>query len=72
MTPEQEQETCAEAERLADLPIAEQRKIIALHQSIANDAKVPKRDRDLARERAEALDRHLRQLNRAKKEITRG
>jgi hypothetical protein len=66
MMPEQEQEYVEEAERLAVLPVAEQRQIISLHRSVADDAKVPKRDRDLARDRADALERHLRRLNRAK------
>ena len=67
MTPEKEQEYREEAERLAELPAADQKEIIALHRSVADDAKVPKRDRDLARERADVLERHLRRLNRKKK-----
>ena len=60
MTPEKEQEYREEAERLAELPVADQKQIIALHRGIADDSKVPMRDRDLARERADALERHLR------------
>ena len=66
MTPEGEHELREEAERIAILPRDEQQEIIALHRSVADDAKVPKRDRDLARERADALERHLRKLNRKK------
>jgi hypothetical protein len=62
-----EQEQRAEAERLALLPAADQREIIALHRSVADNPKARKRDRDAARERADALERHLRRLNRAKK-----
>jgi hypothetical protein len=60
-------EHLAEAERLAQLPREDQRAIIALHRSVADDPAVSRRDRGLARERAQALDRHLRRLNRAKK-----
>jgi hypothetical protein len=67
MTPEQDQETREEAARLAELPVADQKQIIEMHRGIADDAKVPKRDRDLARERADSLERHLRRLNRARK-----
>ena len=65
--PAKEQEYHAEAERLAQLPKADQREIIALHRSVAGNPKVPKQDRQLARERADALERHLRRLNRAGK-----
>jgi hypothetical protein len=67
MSPAQEQETREEAKRLAELPITDQKQIIALHRGIADDEKVPEGDRDFARERADALERHLRRLNREKK-----
>lgn len=57
----------AEAERLALLPLDEQREILALHQSVADNSKLPKRERDFARERVEALQRHLRRLRRKNK-----
>lgn len=57
---EKEREYRDEARRLAELPRADQREIIALHRSIADNPKVPKRDRELSRERAEALARFLR------------
>jgi hypothetical protein len=65
--PSPEQEYRAEAGRLALLPAEDRRAIVALHRSVADDPKVPKRDRDAARERSEALARHLRRLNRRKK-----
>jgi len=64
---EREAEHLAEAQQLALLPVADQREILALHRSVAANAKVPKQDRELAKERADALSRHLRRLNRAKK-----
>lgn len=67
MTPEQEQEYREEAERLAELPRDVQRHAVALIRAPANNPKVGKRDRDEARERADALERHLRRLNRRKK-----
>jgi hypothetical protein len=59
MTPEQEQEYREEAERLALLPAADQRAIIALHWSVARDAKVSKANRTEARRRAQALEKLL-------------
>jgi hypothetical protein len=56
----------AEAKRLAKLPREDQRAVIALHRSVADNPKVPKRDRDLARERAETLERLLQRLRRAR------
>jgi hypothetical protein len=56
-----------EAERLALLPVSDQQEIIALHRSVANNPKVPKRDRQAAADRADTLERHLRTLNRRKK-----
>jgi hypothetical protein len=65
---EREQEYRAEAERLASLPRAVQRKAVALIRAPADDPKVGKRGRQEARERAEALKRHLRRLNRRAKQ----
>ena len=59
MTPAQEQEHRQEAERLAALPVADQRAIIAMHKADANNPKVPKRDREYAAERAKNLARLL-------------
>ncbi len=67
MTPELESEYKAEAERLALLPVADQREIIALHRSVADNPKLATADRRVAAERADALERHLRRLNRGKK-----
>jgi hypothetical protein len=57
--PAKEQEHRAEAERLAKLPRSEQRVIVAWHRDIAADPKVRKADRQLAGERAKALERLL-------------
>jgi hypothetical protein len=62
-----EQEYREEAQRLAQLSIADQRAIIAQHRTIAADPKVTQADRALACERADALERHLRRLARQKK-----
>ena len=67
MTPEQEQEYRAEAERLAELPRDDQRRLIAQHRAIAADKSVPKSDRKEAKERADALEKYLRRLARKKK-----
>jgi hypothetical protein len=53
--PTKEQEYREEAERLAQLSIADQRAIIAQHRTIAADPEVTQADRALARERADAL-----------------
>lgn len=60
MTPEQGYRE--EAERLAGLPREDQRQLIAQHRAIAADKSVPKSDRNEAKERADALERHLRRL----------
>jgi hypothetical protein len=64
MAPEKEHEYREEAERLAQLPVADQREIIAMYRDIASNPKLPKRDRQAGLERAEALERHLRRLRR--------
>ena len=64
MTPDKEQEYRAEAERMTELPRDDQRQLIAQHRAIAADKTVPKSDRKEAKERAEALERHLRRLSR--------
>ena len=61
-----EDEYRAEAERLALLSPADQREVIALHRSVAGNPELPKADRRAAAERADALERHLRRLNRGK------
>jgi hypothetical protein len=67
MTAEQEREYREEADRLALLPLAEQRKVVALIRAPADDPQVSRADRKTAVERAEALTRHLRRLNRRKR-----
>jgi hypothetical protein len=64
MTPEKEQEYREEAERLADLPRDDQRRLIAQHRAIAADNGVPMPDRKEAKERADALEKHFRRLAR--------
>ncbi len=58
--PSKEKEFREEAERLAQLPREDQREIIALHRSVADNPKVPKRDREEARRLADALERLLK------------
>lgn len=65
--PALEQDYRDEAERMAQLPPADQREIIALHRSVADNPKVAKRDRALAKERADAIERHLRRLKHKSK-----
>lgn len=60
MTPEQEKDCRAEAGRLAALPVDVQRAFVAMLRTDAANRKVPKRDRDEARERADALERFLK------------
>lgn len=69
MTPEKEREYLEEAERLAVLPVKEQRKAVAIIRGPAVDPKVSRADRRAAAERADALTRHLRRLNRQKREV---
>ena len=57
---EKEQEHCEEAERLALLTVEDQKAILALHRSVADDPKVSKANRREARERLEALERLLK------------
>ena len=48
-----------EAERLKLLGLETQRDIVAMHRLVARNPKVPKKNREQARERAKALDRLL-------------
>jgi hypothetical protein len=63
-----DQEYREEAERLAELPRDIQRKLITQHRAIAADKAVPKSDRKEAKERADALEKHLRRLARKRRE----
>ena len=56
-----------EAERLAQLPRDEQRAVIDWHRAIADDAKVSKANRALARERADVLERLLKAKRRQRR-----
>jgi hypothetical protein len=62
--PAKEREYREEAARLAQLPKAEQRAIIAWHRDIAANPKVKKADRQLAADKAEALERFLEKKKR--------
>lgn len=65
--PSNEQEHQEEAERLALLPRADQREIIALYRSIAKNPKVPKAERQAGLIRATALERLLKLTPKKKK-----
>jgi hypothetical protein len=52
----QQEEYREEADRLALLPKADQREIVALHRSVADNRKVPKPDREAAGKLADALE----------------
>ena len=54
-----EQEHRAEAARLRCVDWDTQRQIIAIHRNTAENRKLPKEDRDFARQRADALERIL-------------
>ncbi len=56
---DEQREWQEEAERLKVLPPERQREVIALVRAPSLDKRVPKADRDRARRRAEALERHL-------------
>jgi hypothetical protein len=57
----------AEAERLAQLSVADQQEILALYRQCAANPKVPRRERVEGLARVAALQQHLRRLNRKKK-----
>lgn len=65
---QREQEFREEAERLALLSIEDQKRIIAMHRADAANSKVPKVDREFARERADALEKYLRRLRQRRKD----
>lgn len=62
-----EQEYREEAERLAAIPIQDQRAVLAIYRECAENKKLAKQDRESNKARVEALERHLRRLNRKKK-----
>jgi hypothetical protein len=65
--PQRQQEYRDEAARLAKLPKAEQRQIIAWHKDIAADPKAKTADRQAAGDRALALERLLGLAGKVKK-----
>jgi len=69
MTDEQLLSECREeANRLKLVDRATQREIIAIHRAIAADEKVPRSDREHARQRADALERFLGLAKRKRKQ----
>ena len=64
---EHEQEFRDEAARLAALTIEDQRAFVAMLRADAANRKVPKRDREFASKRADALERNLKLKNRKKR-----
>ena len=64
--PTNEQRYLDEAERLAKLPPDDRKAVIAVHRAVASNRKVPAADRKDARDRADALEWHLRRLARKK------
>ena len=60
MDADREQEYRDEAERLRQLPRAEQRQIVQLYRDVANGKGVPAREREAGLERAAALERLLK------------
>jgi hypothetical protein len=67
--PTKESDHREEAERLALLPLDVQRHAVALIRSPADDKGLGWRDRQAARERADALEKHLKRLNRKKRKL---
>jgi len=71
MTDDEQQAHEDEAAGLKKLPKSEQRSIVELHQSVANDPEVSKENRDEARQRAKALKRLLKLDSGKKKKYKR-
>ena len=67
MTPDQEEEFREEAERLAAIPVADQQAVLAIYRECARNKKLTRKERDWNKARVEALERHLKRLNRKKK-----
>lgn len=68
MDEEREQEYRDEAMRLRQLPKSEQRKIVEMYRDVANEKRVPARERKAGLERVAALERLLRLMPRQRKE----
>lgn len=56
-----------EAERLATLPICDQKAVLDIYRGCAENPKLSPRQRQWNRLRVAALERHLRRLNKRKK-----
>ena len=64
---QREQEHREEADGWPSSPRDQQKAIIAMHRDIARNPKVPEAEREAGRERADALEKHLKRLARRKK-----
>ena len=67
MDADKEQEYREEAERLAAIPVEDQKAVLAIYRECAQNTKLPRKDREWNKQRVEALERHLKRLNRRKK-----
>lgn len=67
MEAEKEREHREEAERLVTIPVEDQKAVLAIYRTCAENPKLARRERAWNRQRIEALERHLKRLNRAKK-----
>jgi hypothetical protein len=70
MEDETEQQSRDEAERLVLVDRETQELHIAMLREVAANPKVPKTDRDLANERANSLEKHLKRLRKRKNNKT--
>lgn len=66
-TEQHEQEFREEAERLATIPVVDQRAVLAIYRECAENKKLTREDRTWNKARVEAVERHLKRLNRRKK-----
>ena len=62
-----EREYQEEAERLATIPAEDQKAVLAIYRECAQNPKLTRKDREWNKQRVEALERHLKRLNRRKK-----
>lgn len=64
---EQEQEFREEAERLATIPFEDQKAVLAIYRECAENKQHTREEKAWNKARVEALERHLKRLNRKKK-----
>jgi hypothetical protein len=65
-TRDDRQEHAEEAQQFSQLPLADQKEIIAAYRECANNPKIPEREREWGQARVAALEHHLRRPNRQK------